>query len=54
MYSIKAITLLTGLPAETLRAWERRYASITPARSDNGRRLYSQQDMEKLTRCLPN
>jgi len=49
MYSIKAITLLTGLPAETLRAWERRYASITPARSDNGRRLYSQQDMEKLT-----
>jgi len=49
MYSIKAITLLTGLPAETLRAWERRYASITPVRSDNGRRLYSQQDMEKLT-----
>ncbi|MDO9269804.1 MAG: MerR family transcriptional regulator [Methylobacter sp.] len=48
MYSIKAITLLTGLTAETLRAWERRYASITPARSDNGRRLYSQQDMEKL------
>lgn len=49
MYSIKAITTLTGLPAETLRAWERRYAGITPARSDNGRRLYSQQDLEKLT-----
>ncbi len=49
MYSIKAITALTGLPAETLRAWERRYAGITPARSDNGRRLYSQQELEKLT-----
>lgn len=49
MYSIKAITTLTGLPAETLRAWERRYAGITPARSDNGRRQYSQQDLEKLT-----
>lgn len=49
MYSIKAITTLTGLPAETLRAWERRYAGITPARSDNGRRLYSQQELEKLT-----
>ncbi len=48
MHSIKAITILTGLTAETLRAWERRYASITPTRSDNGR-LYSQQDMEKLT-----
>jgi methanogenic corrinoid protein MtbC1 len=49
MYSIKAITTLTGLSAETLRAWERRYEGVTPARSDNGRRLYSQQDLEKLT-----
>jgi DNA-binding transcriptional MerR regulator len=49
MYSIKAVTLLTGLPAETLRAWERRYACITPVRSDNNRRHYSQQDLEKLT-----
>jgi len=49
MYSIKAITTLTGLPAETLRAWERRYIGISPARSDNGRRLYSQQELEKLT-----
>ena len=48
MYSIKAITLLTGLPAETLRAWERRYDCITPTRSDNNRRHYSQQDLEKL------
>jgi methanogenic corrinoid protein MtbC1 len=49
MYSIKAITTLTGLGAETLRAWERRYDGITPARSDNGRRFYSQQELEKLT-----
>lgn len=49
MYSIKAITTLTGLPAETLRAWERRYTGISPARSDTGRRLYSQQELEKLT-----
>ncbi|WP_333878000.1 MerR family transcriptional regulator [Methylobacter sp.] len=49
MYSIKTITTLTGLSAETLRAWERRYSGISPARSDNGRRLYSQQELEKLT-----
>jgi DNA-binding transcriptional MerR regulator len=48
MYSIKAITLLTGLSAETLRAWERRYACITPLRNDTNRRHYSQQDLEKL------
>lgn len=48
MYSIKAITSLTGLTAETLRAWERRYDCITPKRNENGRRSYSQTDLEKL------
>jgi len=48
MYSIKAITSLTGLTAETLRAWERRYQCIIPRRSPNGRRYYSQSDLEKL------
>lgn len=48
MYSIKTITQLTGLTPETLRAWERRYDGILPTRSDNGRRQYSTQDLEKL------
>jgi DNA-binding transcriptional MerR regulator len=48
MYSIKAITSLTGLTAETLRAWERRYDCVAPKRSGNGRRSYSQTDLEKL------
>lgn len=48
MYSIKAITSLTGLTAETLRAWERRYDCITPVRNDTGRRSYTQGDLEKL------
>ncbi|WAR43688.1 MerR family transcriptional regulator [Methylomonas rapida] len=48
MYSIKAITSLTGLTAETLRAWERRYDCISPKRNDSGRRSYSQADLEKL------
>lgn len=49
MYSIKAIASLTGLGTETLRAWERRYQTIVPERDENGRRFYSQQDLEKLT-----
>jgi len=49
MYTIKAVTALTGLGAETLRAWERRYQAIVPRRDDNGRRSYSQLDLERLT-----
>lgn len=48
MYTIKTVSSLTGLSTETLRAWERRYGTITPARDDKGRRLYSQQDVERL------
>lgn len=48
MYSIKAISSLTGLTPETLRAWERRYQCITPTRNASGRRSYSQADLEKL------
>lgn len=49
MYSIKSISVLTGLGVETLRAWERRYQVITPRREAGGHRTYSQQDLDKLT-----
>lgn len=49
MYSIKSISVLTGLGVETLRAWERRYQVISPRREAGGHRTYSQQDLEKLT-----
>ncbi|MGR9099135.1 MAG: MerR family transcriptional regulator [Gammaproteobacteria bacterium] len=49
MYSIKAVAVLTGLNAETIRAWERRYQAITPRREANGRRYYSEKDVERLT-----
>lgn len=47
-YSVKTICQLTGLNEHTLRAWERRYQVVTPERMDNGRRLYSLDDLEKL------
>ena len=34
MYSIKAVAQATGLTVETLRAWERRYAVVTPVRDE--------------------
>jgi len=38
----------TGLTADVLRAWERRYTAVEPARSSSGRRLYTDDDIERL------
>lgn len=46
--NIKAVTQLTGLNENTLRAWERRYNALDPQRDKDGRRIYSQKDIEKL------
>jgi DNA-binding transcriptional MerR regulator len=47
-YRIGAVSELTGIPPETLRAWERRYATVEPSRTDSGFRLYSEEDVERL------
>jgi len=44
------VALRTGLTPHVLRAWERRYRVVTPTRSDGGQRLYSQLDIERLSR----
>jgi DNA-binding transcriptional MerR regulator len=38
----------TGVRADTLRAWERRYGLLAPARSDGGFRLYSGEDEQRV------
>jgi DNA-binding transcriptional MerR regulator/methylmalonyl-CoA mutase cobalamin-binding subunit len=50
MYSIKAVAQATGLTVETLRAWERRYAVVTPVRDSSGRRVYRPEDVLRLRR----
>jgi DNA-binding transcriptional MerR regulator/methylmalonyl-CoA mutase cobalamin-binding subunit len=47
-HPIKVVVRRTGLSADVLRAWERRYAVIEPDRSTSGRRLYSDEDIERL------
>ncbi|MCG6897071.1 MAG: MerR family transcriptional regulator [Thiocapsa sp.] len=48
-YRIGAVSRLTGVPADTLRVWERRYGVVCPVRSDSGARLYGQNDVSRLT-----
>ncbi len=47
-YPIAAVERETGIPKDLLRQWERRYQFPLPARDDNGDRLYSQQELDKL------
>jgi DNA-binding transcriptional MerR regulator/methylmalonyl-CoA mutase cobalamin-binding subunit len=48
-HTIKAVALKTGLTPHVIRAWERRYRAVSPRRSDTGRRLYSDEDIERLS-----
>ena len=49
MFTIKEASSRTGIPAASLRAWERRYAVVTPQRSDGGYRLYDERAIAALT-----
>jgi DNA-binding transcriptional MerR regulator len=45
MFNTGAVVQQTGVPAPTLRAWERRYTLISPERARNTYRLYSERDI---------
>lgn len=45
LFNTKAVVRQTGVPAPTLRAWERRYGILSPRRGENDYRLYSERDM---------
>lgn len=47
-YAIGAVARLTGLSTQLIRAWEQRYGAVVAERADNGRRIYTRADVEKL------
>lgn len=47
-HPIAVVAQRTGLSQDVLRIWERRYDAVTPSRSPNGVRLYSDADIERL------
>lgn len=48
MFSIGAVTRMTGIPETTLRVWERRYHFPQTGRTSGGHRLYSQDEVLHL------
>lgn len=47
---MRVVIQRTGLTADVLRAWERRYGVVHPDRSGGGQRLYSDEEVTRL--CL--
>jgi DNA-binding transcriptional MerR regulator/methylmalonyl-CoA mutase cobalamin-binding subunit len=48
-HAIKAVSLRTGLTAHVIRVWEKRYGAVEPARTNTNRRLYSDEQIERLS-----
>ena len=48
MYTIKEASARSGLPIATIRAWERRYRAVEPARTPSGYRLYDDAAVDRL------
>ena len=49
IYRSGAAARLAGVPVDTLRIWERRYSVIGPQLSEGRQRLYSTEDIKRLT-----
>lgn len=47
-YPIKVVANKTGLSQHVIRVWEKRYDAIVPERTSTNRRLYSEEDIQKL------
>ena len=48
-HPIRVAARRTGLTPHVIRAWEKRYGAIRPHRTETNRRLYSQEDLERLS-----
>lgn len=45
LYHQREVMAITGLPASTLRYWEKQFAQINPRKDGHGNRYYTQEDI---------
>lgn len=48
MFRIEQIVRLTGIPKQSLQAWERRYGPVSSGRTESNRRVFSDADLARL------
>lgn len=49
LHTIQAVSHRCGLSPHVIRIWERRYGALTPSRTDTNRRMYCDDEIERLT-----
>lgn len=47
---MQSVVARTGVPADTIRSWERRHGFPNPARDAQNQRMYSEQDIQAILR----
>jgi DNA-binding transcriptional MerR regulator/methylmalonyl-CoA mutase cobalamin-binding subunit len=47
-HPIQVVSRLTGLSPHVIRVWEKRYGAVTPERTGTNRRLYTDEEVERL------
>ena len=47
--AIKIVSLRTGLSPHVIRIWEKRYKAVEPERTGSNRRVYSEENIERLS-----
>lgn len=48
LYPMRVVARLTGLTADTIRVWERRYGAVEPDRTEGNKRRYSGAQVRRL------
>ncbi len=48
LYPMRVVSRLTGLSADTIRVWERRYGAVAPDRTDGNKRRYTGAHVRRL------
>jgi len=49
-YSLRETELETGIPASTLRYWEKQFDQLNPRKDGHGNRYYTREDQELIKR----
>ncbi len=49
-YSLRETESETGVPASTLRFWEKQFAELAPRKDGHGNRYYTREDQELIKR----
>lgn len=49
-YSLRETETETGVPASTLRYWEKQFAELSPRKDGHGNRYYTREDQEVIKR----